>query len=154
MPFDGEDLITTHNKITQDIENMLIKYAKDIIDSSKMLELKEELKEKMQKDYYEKEQLNSGKSQTASKNLLYSFLNGFKVPVVDNIDNLKITLLKEKNTDLNNFLAQYNKKAKGPSKCRIKREKIFNVFNYIYLYSSYIYIHLFYFFFFFIFQKY
>ena len=120
MPFDGEDLITTHNKISQDIENMLVKYAKDIIDSSKMMELKEELKAKMQKDYFEKEQLNSGKSQSTSKNLLYSFLNGFKIPVVDNIDNLKITLLKEKNADLNNFLTQYNKKAKGPSKRKKK----------------------------------
>lgn len=123
MPFETEDLISTHMKIIQNIENILMNSAKDLVDSKRIMELKQELMIKMQKDFSDKEQMNSKKSLTNSKNLLYSFLNGFKLPIIENVDNLKVTLIKEKLIELNSFLTVYNKKARGPHKCKQIKNK-------------------------------
>ena len=116
MPFDTEELYKIHRKIMAEIENILEKSTRELLDGGQIIDLKKEFKEKMEKEFDSREKLNEEKSKIVSTNLIYSFFNAFKLPTIDNVDNFKNTLIKEKQIEFNNFLSIYFQRAKGPFK--------------------------------------
>ena len=116
MPFETEELYQIHRKIMAEIENILEKSTRELLDAGQIIDLKKDFKEKMEKEFDSRLKLNEEKSKIVSTNLIYSFFNAFKLPNIDSIDNFKATLVKEKQIEFNNFLSIYIQKAKGPYK--------------------------------------
>lgn len=116
MPFDVEELYSIHRKIMSEIEAILEKSTKTLLDAGQILDLKREFREKMEKEFENKEKINEEKSKIIATNLVYSFFNAFKLPTIDSVETYKATLIKEKQIEFNNFMGVYLQKAKGPYK--------------------------------------
>ena len=117
MPFSEEDLVSNHRKIVQNINNSLDKKTKDLVDTQKIIELKKELSEKMEKEFNRLEKLNKDQSTNHCTDLIFNFFNAYKPPRVDSIDSIKATIIREKQEEFQQFFTYYMKKAKGPAKC-------------------------------------
>ena len=115
---DVEQLRQRFKDLSQEILKKFEDLTKEYADTTQLLELRNELVEKMENDFESKLQLNDDLSQHLCKKLINEFLNSFDLPSLMTLDDIKeSTILEYKQTFLN-FYDNYKTFAKGAHKCK------------------------------------
>lgn len=102
----------------EELLNELESKCKGFVDAAKIIELRHELAEKIERDLESKEALNKEMSSANCSEMIIAFIHSFKFPHYTSVDEIRPTLLKEKRDEFNRFILSYLKHAKGPSKCK------------------------------------
>lgn len=97
--------------------------GRDLVDASRVIVMKRELSEVMEKDFQQRMDINREQSTQISNQLLARFINSFQVPVLENVESCKETLLRDKFAEYGRFYQYYLQNAKGQSKCTTPLEK-------------------------------
>ncbi|KAM3144212.1 hypothetical protein pb186bvf_003674 [Paramecium bursaria] len=123
-PYEDEELIQAQQKVGQYIFEKLEQKSNVILDPQKLNQMKLELSELMQLDLKNRLEINRDQTTSVSNQLLGKFFNSYQIPVLQNVDGIKQSLISEKYQEYGRFYKYYVENAKGSNKYRHIAEKV------------------------------
>ncbi|CAK55991.1 unnamed protein product (macronuclear) [Paramecium tetraurelia] len=123
-PFEDEELIQLQKQIEAEIFQRLEQKSKEIIDNSKINSMKKELHEMMSQDLQTRLEINKEQSTTVANQILQKFFNTFQIPVLENVDSIKPSLLVDQFQVYSRFFKYYMETVKGHQKYKHFSEKV------------------------------
>jgi hypothetical protein len=121
MPYEEDFLRKAHKDLSFNILRRLEIMTKDFAETSQFLDLRNEMAERMEKDFEQKLELNDELSQNLCKRLINEFFNSFNIPAMVNLDDIRESLLLEHKEKFLLFYDNYKSFSKGSRKCNLLR---------------------------------
>lgn len=115
---DEEDMQKIFKELSHRCIQKFETLTKEIADIEQQIELRNEIVEKLEKDFESKKQLNSELSLYLCKKILNEIFNTFNPPVIATINDVKESTLKEAKNQFIKSYTEYNEETKGPHKCK------------------------------------
>lgn len=116
MPMDEDEMLKIFKELSNSGVQKFETLTKDIADIGQQIELRNEIIEKMEKDFESKKQLNSELSLYLCKKILNEIFNTFNPPMIATINDVKESTLKEAKNQFVRAYTEYNEETKGPHK--------------------------------------
>jgi hypothetical protein len=122
MPFEESYIRHKFKELSQEILKKFEDTTKEYANTSQLLELRNELVEKMETDLDAKLLLNDDLSQHLCKKLIDEFFNSFDLPSLQTLQDVRESMLLEHKERFLLFYENYKNFAKGASKCKLNSQ--------------------------------
>lgn len=117
MPFEEEYMRNAFKQLSHQIFKKFETMTKEYADTIQFSDLRNEIAEKMEKDFESKLSTNDELSQNLCKRLINEFFNSFSLPSFIHLEDIKESLLLEYKEKFLLFYDNYKGFAKGVRKC-------------------------------------